>query len=156
MRDGDKAYSCSSTLSITTYKHITSRFLAKLSISLVTLLNMLSETTEMIKPMHNTSQNDVFLRVKCKKCQNMLNFKHITSMFLAGLSISLVPSDLICLKSMNNCTVGSLLFVWANRNDPFFRNRFHLPAKLRTSFDRKVTTPTSHTLNIFSCKRINV
>ena len=39
-----------------------------------------------------------------KKCQNMLNFKHITSRFLAGLSISLVPSDLICLKSMNNCS----------------------------------------------------
>jgi len=41
-----------------------------------------------------------------KKCQNMLNFKHITSRFLAGLSISLVPSDLICLKSMNNCSGG--------------------------------------------------
>ena len=32
--------------------------------------------------------------------------KHIESRFLAGLSISLVPSELICLNSMNNCKGG--------------------------------------------------
>ena len=31
--------------------------------------------------------------------------KHTESRFLAGLSISLVPSELICLNSMNNCAI---------------------------------------------------
>ena len=33
--------------------------------------------------------------------------KHTESRFLAGLSISLVPSELICLNSMNNCKLNS-------------------------------------------------
>ena len=34
----------------------------------------------------------------------MLNFKHITSRIMKRLSILLVPSDLICLKSKHYCT----------------------------------------------------
>ena len=35
--------------------------------------------------------------------------KHTESGFLAGVSISLVPSELICLKSMNNCMIMNIM-----------------------------------------------